>query len=157
MIFPISLHQAKFARFAKFSCREIVLFYRFAKLSVAKFFCFTVISLPMEDKTIYFSACPLRVDRVCRSIYTSLMGIIRASNGSFGMLVFLLQLLLLLLLEDQTDGGPNWCWLDLCATASSTRLIFFLFLWLIRYLSKLWIMGTFQEWVHSRSITFTIF
>ena len=29
--------------------------------------------------------------------------------------------------EDQTDGVPNWCWLDLCATASSTHLILFWF------------------------------
>ena len=29
------------------------------------------------------------------------------------------------LMEDQTDGGQKWCWLDLCATASSTRLITF--------------------------------
>ncbi len=28
-------------------------------------------------------------------------------------------------MEDQTDGGPNWCLLDLCATASSSRLISF--------------------------------
>ncbi len=29
-------------------------------------------------------------------------------------------------MENQTYGGPNWCWLDLCATASSTRLIIFI-------------------------------